>query len=543
MPALAAIPTPSRERLLDELEREVFDCAVIGGGITGAGIARQAALRGLRVALVEAHDFAAGTSSRSSKLIHGGLRYLAQGEVSLVRETALERKEIRRQAPHLAERRWMVVPARSRAGLLKLQVGITAYERLGAVEDEDLHQTWGRAELEREEPGLRRATYAHACAYREYLTDDARLVLANLRAAVAGGAVALNHAAVEAVRCEGGRAAGIDVVCGLGGRRVALRARAVVNAAGPWVDAVRRLEAVDAPPLLHLSKGVHVVLPHERLPLHHMWVVVAADGRSVFAIPREGVVFVGTTDTSWEAGSSLWPEIDPADVDYLLEPLPRYFSIEPVKPEECVAAWSGLRPLIAEPGKPPAEISRRDEILVGPAGVVSIAGGKLTGYRPMARRALERAAELAGRTLAPGPEPEPPLPGGDFDGELGPLVAALERERGLSRSTAARLASLYGCEAADVAALGSEVLAPGADLIAGEVDWGVEVEGAASVEDVLYRRTRAALYEPAASRALLAPLAERMGELLGWDPPRREREVERAERRLAADLGFARPRS
>ncbi len=178
-----AISAAARSETIDRLERERFDCVIIGGGIAGAGVAREASLRGLSVAVVEAEDFASGTSSRSSKLIHGGLRYLAMGDIGLVRTTALERKQIFRLAPHLATPRWMVVPARSYAGLMTVRAGVTTYEKLGAVEREDLHRNWDEEDLEREEPLLDRSVYTRACAYREYLTDDAHLVLANLRSA------------------------------------------------------------------------------------------------------------------------------------------------------------------------------------------------------------------------------------------------------------------------------------------------------------------------------------------------------------------------
>jgi glycerol-3-phosphate dehydrogenase len=536
-----AISTPERARTLDSLERERFDVVVIGGGISGAGIAREAALRGASVALLEAADFACGTSSKSSKLIHGGLRYLALGDVTLVRETALERKVIHGLAPHLAEPYWVVVPTHSRAGLMKFRVAINTYEKLGAVETRDRHRNWGRKEIEVEEPLLDTDVFKFACVYREYLTDDARMVLANLRAAVGAGALVLNHARVDRIPVEGGRATGVEAECGLSGRRVRVQARAVINAAGPWVEAVRRLEDASAPPLLVLSKGVHLSIRAERLPVNHMLILYARDGRSIFAIRRGPIVYLGTTDTHYEPGESYWPEITSEDVEYLLEPLPRSLSVEPIKPEEVVGAWAGLRPLISEPGKKTTEISRRDEVLIGPGRVVTVAGGKLTGYRPMARRSLEDAARVAGLRLGPAPEPGPPLAGGDFEGDLDRLAAELRRESGVAEATAARLVRLYGSEAADVAALGSEPLVPGADVIRGEVDWAVAEEGAARVVDVVYRRTRAAYYDPDARNRIAEPVAERMAELLGWDEERRVKEIELTEGRLNAELAFARP--
>jgi glycerol-3-phosphate dehydrogenase len=538
MSAASAISSADRSSILDRLERERFDCAVIGGGITGVGIAREATLRGLSVALLEAEDFSSGTSSRSSKLIHGGLRYLAMGDITLVRETALERKQIHRLAPHLAEPRWVVVPTRTRAGLLKMRAGITTYEKLGAVEGADLHRNWSLRELEDEEPALDRSRFAHACVYREYLTEDSRLVLANLRDAVGRGAVALNHAPVDAISGESGSADGVEAACALSGRRVRVRARCVINAAGPWVDRVHHLEDPRAPARLHLSKGVHVVLPAERLPARNIVILGTADRRSIFVIRRGDAVFIGTTDTSYERGCETWPLITRSDVEYLLAPIARYFSVEPVRPEEVVAAWSGLRPLIAEPGKKAHEISRRDEIWIGPKRVVSVAGGKLTGYRPMSRTTVEKAAEVCGLRLAAPPAQEEPLPGGDFDGDLEARSAQLQRETGLEPATAARMVGLYGTDASEVLKRGSDPLLPGASVVSGEVSWAIEVEGAARLEDVLYRRTRAALYEPSVREALVEPIADRMAERLGWSGARREQEITTVKERLARELEF-----
>lgn len=533
-----SISTAERARAMDALERESFDLAIIGGGITGAGVAREAALRGLRVALFEAEDFAAGTSSRSSKLIHGGLRYLALGDVGLVRESALERKVIFRLAPHLAERRWMVLPVRSRAALLKFRAAITTYEKLGAVERDDLHRNWGASELEVEEPALDRSTWRFACAYREYLTDDARLVLANLRAAAGAGSVALNHAPVTEILLENGRASGVTARCRLTGREVRVRAACVVNAAGAWVEALRRLEDSAAPPLLHLSKGVHIGIPAAQLPVRNLLLLGTDDRRSIFALRRDEIVFIGTTDTSYARGADLWPVITRADVDYLLAPLRQYFTVAKLEASDVRTAWAGLRPLVAMPGKPPTDISRKDEILIGRAGVITIAGGKLTGYRPTAQRTLERVEQVLGRKLAD-PGEGGPLPGGDFPGDLVPLARALESEHRVDGVTSMRLARLYGTEANDVARLGARPLASGAPVIAGEVDWAVLREGAATVEDVLYRRTRAALYEADARAPIAAPIAARMGELLGWSEAQMGEQLAHARARLAADLRFA----
>ena len=495
-------------------------------------------MRGLSVAVLEANDFASGTSSRSSKLIHGGLRYLAMGEVSLVRETALERKAVHRLAPHLAEPRWMVVPTRSRATLLKFQVGIGAYEKLGAVESDDLHHNWGRKDLEVEEPLLRRDRFSYACAYREYLTDDARLVLANLRAAAGLGSMALNHLEVVEVLLESGRVSGVEARCALTGAEVRVRADCVINAAGPWVEAVRRLAQPEVPDWLHLSKGVHVGLDAERLPVRNMVVMTPGDGRSIFVIPRDGVVYVGTTDTSYVRNARTWPGITIADVEYLLAPLATTFSDAEFSADDVICAWAGLRPLVAQPGKKAKDISRKDEIHVGESGLLSIAGGKLTGYRPMAASVLEKSAEVLGRELPPANE-EPPLPGGDFEGGVHGLASSLARESGIAERAALRVSRLYGTEGRNVVGAKPHELAVGTGVLEGEIEWAVRNEGAALLEDALYRRLRVPLYEPAACAALIEPAAARMAELLGWDDARRSQQVDAVRKRLAADLSFS----
>lgn len=441
-------------------------------------------------------------------------------------------------APHLCERRWMIVPARSYASLLTVRAGVTTYEKLGAVEGEDLHRNWSAEDLDREEPAIDSERYKHACVYREYLTDDAHLVLANLRSAAALGATVLNHAGVTSILREGNRTTGVEAACSLTGRQVRVRTTCVINAAGPWVEAVRRLEDPEAKPLLHLSKGVHIVVEASRLPVSQLVICNTRDRRSIFVIRHGDVVYLGTTDTTYTSGATRWPGIELADVEYLLEPTARYFRTPRLEPRDVIAAWAGLRPLIAEPGKAPAEISRRDEVLVGPAGVVTLAGGKLTGYRPMAVDSVRRAAEVCGLRLAPDPEEEAPLPGGDFDGDLAKLEERLARETHLPGGTCARLVRLYGTEAREVIRFGSDALVADAPVLASEVEWGVRALGAVTLEDLLYRRLRTAWYVPSAREAAVAPAAERMGKLLGWSAERQQAEMARVHERLAAELAF-----
>jgi glycerol-3-phosphate dehydrogenase len=534
-----SISTLSRSSTIDDLERSDFDLIVIGGGITGAGIVRDAALRGLSVALLEAHDFASGTSSRSSKLIHGGLRYLERGEFNLVRKTALERKEIHRLAPHLCEPRLMVLPLRTRAKLYGIRLGISAYERLGAVARKDAQRTWSGQTLAEHEPLLNAREFPFALAYREYLTDDARLVLANIRSAAGFGAAVLNHAPVVGIVRDGESASGVEVRDALTGREFRVRGRVIVNAAGPWVEAIQRLEDPGSRPLLHLSKGVHIAVPASRLPVRNLVVLNTRDKRRIFAIRRSDVVYIGTTETTYEPGARVWPEVERADVEYLLEPLPRHFNMDPLTVDDVIGAWAGLRPLIADPEKKnPSELSRRDELLTGPLGLISVAGGKLTGYRGMARRVLRNVAERLGRSFR-GIDDEEPLPGGDFPSgaELSDLGAALCRESNLDEETGERLARLYGTEARSVLALGELPIFPGARAIVGEVRWAVEREGAATLEDLFYRRARLPMFWADATRAV-EPLANLLAERLGWNQRLRAAEIERVQRQLGADLAF-----
>ena len=536
--AVTALSAAARTVTLARLEEQVFDVVVIGGGITGAGVARDAALRGLTVAVIESDDFAVGTSSRSSKLIHGGLRYLAMGDVALVRETALERKAVLAMAPHLAEPCWMVVPARSRMSLMKFRAGITAYEKLGAVAKVDLHRNWGIEELTNFEPHLDRTRHPWACAYREYLTDDSRLVLATLRSAVAAGAVVANRLEAVGLLRDGDRVTGVRARCALDGSEPEIRGRVVVNAAGPWADRVAALEVQREESRLHLSKGVHIVLPASLLPVRNLVVMNTADRRSIFAIPRGDTVYLGTTDTTYVGDRWRWPEIDDADVRYLLEPVSRYFDLpRTLEPEDVVAAWAGLRPLVAEVGKAAKEMSRKDEVWIGPGGMLTVAGGKLTGFRKMAEDIVETVGERLGETLKAPPGPLP-LPGGDFDGDIARLASALSGVDNLGRACAERLARLYGSEAAAVLELGAEPVVPGGAVVFGEIDWAVEVEAAQTLEDLVYRRTRAAWHSPVERDAMLMPAAARMGALLSWDAEEQERQVIQVRERLAEELAF-----
>ena len=520
----------TREATLSELAKADLDVLVVGGGITGAGVARDAVLRGLRVGLVEAVDFAAGTSSRSSKLIHGGVRYLQQGEVALVRESATERAVLRRLAPHLADPVVMLMPTYGRASQAKLGVGLWTFDRIASIPKEERHEIIDHDEALRREPTLDGRLYG-AALFTEYRTCDARLVLATIRGAHAAGALCVNHVALVAL--SPGEATVRDE---LGGATHKVRARVVVNAAGPWVDAVRGMTGPIAGARLHLTKGIHLVVPHERLPLRHAVVMTARDKRSIFAVPRGTATYLGTTDTNF-GPPALHPEVAAEDADYLLEAAQRTFSVKPLTRADVVGAWAGLRPLLHEEGKSPSEISRRDEIMVGTDGVVSVAGGKLTTHRRMAERVVEIVCERLGRRPSPSRTAETPLPGGERPpAELARLTADIERALPrLGRAGAERLVMHYGAEAARFARPDAPVLAGTTPVLEAEVVAAVEEEMALTLEDVLDRRLRLLYFDARQGLDVVEPAAALVASRLGWDAARTEHEVA-SYRELAASL-------
>src|SRR5262245_11194934 len=531
---MAALSPAARAAALAALPGADLDVLVVGGGITGAGIARDAALRGLSVALIEAVDFAAGTSSRSSKLIHGGVRYLQQGDVGLVREAASERVRLRRIAPHLAVPLLMVMPTYGRGMHMKLGTGLWAFEKIATIDASERHRMWNRAEALAEEPCLAGDGMHGAAAFVEYLTDDARLVLATVAGAAQAGALCVNHA--EVVTIDRGVVSLRDQ---LGGGTLEARARVVVHAAGPWVEEIWRRAGARPARGLQLTKGIHVVVDHARLPLRHAVVMQAHDRRSVFAVPRDGVTYLGTTDTLFDA-PALQPGVTAADVEYLLDAARRTFAGRPLSADDVRAAWAGLRPLLREEGKAPSEISRKDEIASdADTGLISIAGGKLTTYRRMAERVVDLVLEHLGRSGRECQTDTVPLPGGEATTlDAATLAARLPQ---LSATDAARLLRLHGAGCERILArverdpAAGEVVAGLPGVLRAEIEHVLDEEMALTLEDLLDRRTRSLSFDARqgidgveAAAAIAAPR-------LGWDAARSAAEID-GYRRLAASL-------
>ena len=387
MTNFSAANRPLRQKRLIE---EMYDLFVIGGGITGAGIALDAATRGLKVALAEMQDFAQGTSSRSTKLVHGGLRYLKQLELKEVAQLGRERSIVYENGPHVTTPVWMLLPFHKGGtfGPLSTSMGLKIYDVLAGVKKSERRFMLSADETIAREPLIKKDGLLGGGLYVEYRTDDARLTIEVLKAAVANGAVALNYLKVVAIQPQNLTFTRITVEDQLTGEQYIVRAKKVVNAAGPWVDDVRKLDDAQAENHLILSKGVHIVFDSADFPLQQAIYFDTEDGRMVFAIPRAGKTYVGTTDDFYQ-GDPLQLTIHEEEMNYLLRAIHFMFPRLQLTKEKIESSWAGVRPLIVDVGKGPSEISRKNEIWQSETGMITIAGGKLTGYRKMAEKIVD----------------------------------------------------------------------------------------------------------------------------------------------------------
>ena len=532
-------PVRQREQDLAALGARTFDLLVIGGGVTGCGIARDAALRGFSVALVEKDDFASGTSSKSSKLIHGGLRYLEHAQFKLVFEGTNERALLLKRAPHLVKPLAFLVPAYKMVGrgLLELDVGLWIYDALSKFSSPKLHKTYRGRKILEMEPDLDQENLKGGIVYYDCLTDDARVTLENILDARAEGAVALNHVRVgKLLLGEAGRVLGAEVTDADTGRTQSVRARVVINATGPWSDEVRAL--VGEAPILKPTKGVHLVIDAERLPVRHAIVMLAhADQRVMFAIPwgepgKGGRTVLGTTDTFYD-GSLDHVSATSADADYLLDTANDYFPTAHLTRDDVLATWAGLRPLLKpNSGLDSASDVSREHHLIERPGFITIAGGKLTTYRRMSAEVVDRAGEQLGR-VPPSTTGERNLPGAiglETQEDVAALAADLVKS-GISEQTAAHWAGHYGVRARELARRAADDDGELLDEELGwrmlEVDEAVTHEMARSVVDVLGRRLPLILRARDQGIAAAPKVAARMARHLGWDAERQRKEVDK----------------
>ncbi|WP_190810161.1 glycerol-3-phosphate dehydrogenase/oxidase [Flagellimonas sp. S3867] len=383
-----------RNDAIKKLSEEDFDLVVIGGGITGGGIALDAASRGMKVALLEKGDFASGTSSKSTKLIHGGLRYLKQFDFWLVKEVGSERAIVHKLAPHLVLPEKMLLPLIEGGSYGKwlTSIGLKVYDILAQVTGDDKRQMLEKKEALKLEPLLPRKILNGAGYYAEYRTDDARLTIENIKTSLQFGASALNYAKVVDFIYEEEKVVGVKVKDEVSGDEFQIKSKYVISAAGPWVDELRGVNKSKKGKRLHLTKGAHLVFPKDKLPVKQSVYFDIPDGRMMFAIPRGKVTYVGTTDTNYDSDKDKI-DVDLADAIYLISAVNNMFPSINLEMDDIISSWAGLRPLIHEEGKSASELSRKDEIFTSDSGLVSIAGGKLTGYRKMAERVVNRIAK------------------------------------------------------------------------------------------------------------------------------------------------------
>lgn len=405
-----------------------FDVLVIGGGITGCGIALDAALRGMSVALIEKNDFASGTSSRSTKLIHGGLRYLKQFEIKLVHDVGSERAVVHRNARHIVIPEKMLLPIVEEGSLgeFSTSIGLMVYDLLAGVKKEERRKMLDKHETLRVEPLLRQEGLHGGGLYFEYRTDDSRLVIELAKSAFANGALLLNYAESKNFTYNNeGQVTGATVFDKIADNTFNITARAVVNACGPWVDLLRKEDNSLKGKRLQLTKGVHLVFPYEKLPLQQAAYFDVGDGRMIFAIPRNNITYVGTTDTVYNQDLNS-PHCSKEDAGYLLAAINKMFPTVKLEISDIVSTWAGLRPLIYEEGKSASELSRKDEILDSASGLLSIAGGKLTGYRLMAEKIVDLVAKRSGKKYGACKTKNFRLSGGEFEDETA-FEMALEK--------------------------------------------------------------------------------------------------------------------
>ncbi len=516
----------ARTSVLKEVDGQRFDLVIIGGGINGAGCAHDAASRGLKVLLLEQRDLAFGTSSRSSKLIHGGLRYLEHYQFKLVFEGTNERAALRSVAPHLVRPLMFALPVYEddRVPLWLMDVGLWMYDSLSLFKVEKRHITLRSPKrmLERE-PLLNPEKLTGGIIYYDCMTDDARLTLENAMTASQLGSPVITRARVTGVQDSGASPVAVTFEDRLSGRECTVYGRGVVNCTGVWTDRLRKLVKVDDQ-IVRPTKGVHLVLRQERLPVHSAVALVAPqDGRVFFAIPWKGRTVIGTTDTDFSGDPSEIPATR-ADADYLLAAANHHFPGQDLQVKDAIAAWAGLRPLINAQVESESDVPREHKHYRD-GRMITVAGGKLTTYRRMAAETIDHAINAAELRCGPSKTEKSLLPGArglsrDFDEEAQRISAEAQLEPAIAK----RLVDIYGSRSAAVIELlqenrgWAERICPDREVILAEVVHAVRNELALTLEDVLIRRTSLSLTSTHQALDAEARVAALMAEELGWSP-------------------------
>jgi glycerol-3-phosphate dehydrogenase len=517
-----------RETNLARLRTETFDVAIIGGGITGAAVARDAAIRGLKTAMVDKGDFACATSSHSSKLIHGGLRYLPQGQLRLVYHALRERERLRHvTAPHLVHPLKFLFPfyRGQRPSRTAVWAGLILYDLFARTPSGEKHRRLNRSEVCRYEPSLEPEGLTGGAIYLDATGDDARITLENVLDAAYHGAAAANYVKVEGFAHAGQQVAALFARDVESGAPFELRARVFVNAAGPWADEIRRLDDRECGQLARLTKGVHLVIESAHLPLRNSLVLADDRSRIIFLIRYGNYILIGTTDTDF-GGNREDVCTNSEDAEYLLDIINQSLPGARLSQRHIAACFAGLRTLRISRHLRPSSASREELIVVGRSGLITVAGGKLTTHRQIASSVVDHVMKALGRSCDKSPTLEEPLPGarGNYQtnrstSELPPEVQqALIARYGTRAEIVARIAA----ERAELA----EPLAPGVPAIGAEVIHAVRDEFARSPADFIVRRTAMSWQAPAAALVSAPKVARLMSHELGWGAEHEQRELQ-----------------
>ncbi|MDR2786745.1 MAG: FAD-dependent oxidoreductase [Candidatus Accumulibacter sp.] len=532
----------NRQAILDSLKtEEPFDLLIIGGGATGCGIAVDAASRGLRVALAEKNDFAEGTSSKSTKLVHGGVRYLEmavkkldRAQYHLVREALFERGVFLKNAPHLAHRVPLVTPLYHWWEVPYVFAGLVLYDVLAGRLGLGKSRLVGGKEAKKRFPMLRGENLKAGVIYYDGQFHDARMAVTLVLTARKYGAAIANHVEVVSLDQRDGKLCGARVRDSIGGEEFAIRARCIVNAAGPFADRIRQMDDPAAQPVLEAASGIHIILSGRFVPPDTgLLIPKTEDGRVLFVLPWQGHALIGTTDTP--VGIVEHPRAQENEIEYVLRHINRYFDLS-VGRGDVLAAWSGLRPLVKFDASANTAQQVREHLLMhSPSGLITMAGGKWTSYRKMAEEAVDQAIASAGlRASGPCRTLDLKLIGAEhFSPDI---FRVLTRDYGIDEEVARHLQNAFGDQAPSVARLAesgfSARLHPDHPYIEAEVIYAARHEFAQRASDALTRRTSLAIVDNAAARAALPRVVELMAGELGWDGERRQQETALAVERL-----------
>ena len=531
-----------RDQQIETLSRETFDLAIIGGGITGAGIALDAAARGLKVALIDKGDFAGGTSSKSTKLVHGGLRYLEQFHFRLTREALLERALLHRLAPFLVNWCGFLVPTyRDKYSHTRVEIGLWLYDLLSRSSNTHRHHTLERDQLFNLAPQLRRQDLTGASQYFDCMTQDSRLVVEVIKTAAEHGALVANYAAAVGFFKQNREIKGIEVVDLLRNTSFLLRASQVINASGVWSDQVRQLDFPQVQARIRPSKGVHLVLKRKQISCQSAVLAPSVhDRRFIFILPWHEVVIVGTTDTDYQQELD-HPLAEAADIAYLLDALNWIFPEADFEEKDVVTTYAGLRPLIQSPKAHPKDVSREEAIFESDSGLISIAGGKLTTFRIMAERLVNRVATKLVKSKGTGISRRSntatiSLGGGAIslkDELLKKNLDSLLEEYHVEPNLIIHLIKQYGINYREILQIIAEddgaarPLAPGLPFVQAEAIYSGKYEMALQLEDFLARRSRIGLCHPNPSPGTLELTAAGLGKTHGWTKTEQQAEIQK----------------